>query len=398
MFQRLVNRNDDLRRLVEKGYAVAFDENHYLVVRDIPYLDHESNLQIGAIVTKFVDAGDDRIVQDDHQVFFSGSHPHGLDGKLIPNLGGGLASLALSDHSKDVTVQRSFSNKPKAAGKFSDFFEKVDSYINIISGPAIELHKATPLTFRVVESGQSNSPFKVRDTLTSRAEIGDLSAKFKDDVIAVIGLGGTGAYVLDFLVKTPVREIRGFDMDRYYVHNAFRSPGRLELAELGKPKAEIYQSRYDNFRTGLNVAQRFVDATCDEDLDGVTFAFVCVDKGSSRAGIFDLLIAKGIPFIDVGMGLDRNHGALKGTLRTTYFSADRARETRDKGLVELADGADDLYRTNIQIGELNALNACLAVIWFKQLRGFYHQECPYYHLLFLVDDLKILGYAETDEH
>jgi hypothetical protein len=38
--------------------------------------------------------------------------------------------------------------------------------------------------------------FKFQDTLTSRAEIGDLSALFKDDVVALIGLGGTGAYVL----------------------------------------------------------------------------------------------------------------------------------------------------------------------------------------------------------
>lgn len=106
----------------------------------------------------------------------------------------------------------------------------------------------------------------------------------------------------------------------------------------------------------------------------------------------------GIPFIDVGMGLDRNRGPLNGMLRTTYYSAEHARETRDKGLAELADGADDVYRKNIQIGELNALNACLAVIRFKQLRGFYFQELPYYHLLFGVGDLKVLGDAETDEN
>jgi hypothetical protein len=123
-------------------------------------------------------------------------------------LGGGPTGLALSEASKDVTVQRTFSNKPKATGKFGDFFEKIESYVAIISGPAIELHKANPLTFRVVEGGKSSTPFKIRDTLTSRAEIGDLAAKFKDDIIAVIGVGGTGAYVLDFLVKTPVREIR----------------------------------------------------------------------------------------------------------------------------------------------------------------------------------------------
>jgi hypothetical protein len=395
MFHQLVNHNEDVRRLVEKGYAVAFDSN-YLVVRDVPYLDHECKLRIGAIVTKFVDAGQDRISQEDHVIFFAGSVPHGLDGKPIPNLGGGPTTLGLSEASKDVVVERTFSNKPKATGKFADFFEKIESYVAIISGPAIELHNANPLTFRAIADSKLDSPFKIRDTLTSRAEIGDLAEKFKHDVIAVIGVGGTGAYVLDFLVKTPVREIRAFDVDLFYVHNTFRSPGKFDPAELGKPKAEVYQSRHENFRTGLTVTQKFLDATCSGDLDGVTFAFVCVDRGSSRAGIFDLLIAKGIPFIDVGMGLDRKRGPLNGMLRTTYYSAERARELRDRGLAELVDTPDDLYRTNIQIGELNALNACLAVIKFKQLRGFYFQEQPYYHILFGVGDLKTFGDAEGD--
>ena len=224
-----------------------------------------------------------------------------------------------------------------------------------------------------------------------------MAAKFKEDVIAVIGVGGTGAYLLDFLVKTPVREIRAFDLDLFYVHNTFRSPGKLELTELGKPKANVYQSRYENFRTGLTVTPKFIDASCSDDLNGVTFAFVCVDKGSSRAGIFDLLISRGIPFIDVGMGLDRKRGPLNGMLRTTYYSREHGQKVRDKGLAELADSAEDLYQTNIQIGELNALNACLAVIKFKQLRGFYFEELPYYHLLFEVGDLSIVGNEKINE-
>ena len=330
MFHQLVSHNDDIRRLVDKGYAVAFDSNNYLVIRDIPYLDNRCKLHLGAIVTKFVDAGQDRIVQDDHQIFFAGSIPHGLDGQPIPNLAGGPTGLALSEASKDVIVQRTFSNKPPS-GKFDDFFHKIDNYVAILSGPAIELHKANPYTFRVGGEVKSDSPFKVRDTLTSRAEIGDLVEKFKDDVVAVIGVGGTGAYVLDFLVKTPVREIRGFDRDRYYVHNTFRSPGKLDLDELGKLKAEVYQARYENFRTGLTVTSKFIDASCREDLDGVTFAFVCVDKGSSCAGIFDLLISMNIPFIDVGMGLDRKRGPLNGMLRTTYYSVECAERRATRG-------------------------------------------------------------------
>lgn len=397
MFQKLVSRNDDLRRLVEKGYAVAFDSNNSLIVRDIPYLDQARNLKIGAIVAKLEFIDKERVKQTDHQVFFAGSMPHGLDGKPIPNLGGGATQIALDQANHDVVVERSFSNKPKATGKFKDFFEKIESYVGIISGPAIELHNANPYTFRAVkEVAADDSPFKFNDTLTSRAEITELSAKFKNDIIAIIGLGGTGVYLLDFLVKTPVREIRAFDPDHYHVHNAFRSPGRLDPAELGRTKAENYQLRYDNFRTGLTIIPKFIDASCEKDLEGVTFAFVCVDKGSSRAGIFELLISKEIPFIDVGMGLNRKNDLLNGMLRTTYYPTEHARKLRDKGLAELKDSENDLYRTNIQISELNALNACLAVIKFKQRRGFYFTEVPQHHLLFEIGDQKIVGESEIE--
>ena len=393
MFQRLVSHNDDIRRLVEKGYAVAFDSN-YLIVRDIPYLDHLKQLQIGAIVTKLVFIDQERVTQEDHQIFFAGSTPHNPDGTPIPNLAGGPTQLALSEAAKDVVVQRSFSNKPRATGKFQDFFDKIESYVAIVSGPAMELHNATPYTFRAVREIVSDSVFKFHDTLTSRAEITDLSAKFAQDVVAVIGVGGTGAYVLDFLVKTPVREIRAFDLDVFHVHTAFRSPGRLDEAELGKSKAEVYRSRYENFRNGLIVERKFIDASCDNDLDGVTFAFVCVDKGSARGEIFDLLISKRIPFIDVGMGLKRREGALNGTLRATYYSAEHGQAVRDKNLAQITDSPDDMYRTNIQISELNALNACLAVIRFKQLRGFYFEEAPYFQMLFDIGNLKIFGTSD----
>lgn len=396
MFQKLVNHNDDLRSLVEKGYSVAFDSNH-LIVRDIPYLDSEGELQVGAIVAKLEFIDQERVVQTDHQVFFAGSVPYGLDREPIPNLGGGSTSLILSEASKDVVVERSFSNKPRDTGKFEDFFHKVESYVAIISGPAIESHDVTPYTFRVVEDVPPDSVFKFHDTLTSRAEITDLAAKFKNDVIAIIGLGGTGSYVLDFIVKTPVREIRAFDLDPFRIHNAFRSPGRLDPSELGHSKAEVYHRRYENFRKGLSVTPTFIDASCHDDMDGVTFAFVCVDKGSSRAGIFDLLSSKGIPFIDVGMGLNRKRGPINGMLRTTYYSAEHGKKVREKDLAPLADGPEDLYRTNIQISELNALNACLAVIRFKQLRGFYFEEIPYYHLLFELGDLKTVGDFELSE-
>lgn len=396
MFHKLVSHNDDLRRLVDKGYAIAFDSK-CLIIRDIPYIDSGLELQMGAIVAKLDFKDENHVSQDDHQILFAGSHPHNLDGKPIPNLGGGAVQFPLSEACKDVVVQRSFSNKPRLTGKFQDFFEKIESYVAIISGPAMEKYPVTPYTSHTVKEVIEDPIFKFHDTLTSRAGITDLAAKFKDDVVAIIGLGGTGAYVLDFLIKTPVREIRAFDPDQFYIHNAYRSPGRVEQSEFDKPKADVYRARYDNFRNGLSIIHKPIDASCDEELNGVTFAFVCVDIGSARASIFDLLMSKGIPFIDVGMGLNRKNGSLSGMLRTTYYSSEDAQKVRDMGLAPLADNPDDQYKENIQISELNALNACLAVIKFKQLRGFYFEENPYYNLLLTMGDLKITNASNNNE-
>lgn len=387
MFHLLASHNDDLKRLVEKGYAIKFDSSH-LVVRDIPYLDHEGKLKTGAIVSVVVFEDNNHIRPHDHQVLFCGSHPHNIDGTPIPKLGGGAAQLTLSDSA--LVVQRSFSNKP--LNGFSNFFDKVESYVTIISGPAMQLHpSATPCTFRADEEVTTGSIFKFHDTLTTRAEIGDLAKKLGEEVVAIIGLGGTGAYVLDFMAKSPVKEIRGFDHDNFHVHNAFRSPGHLDGDELRKKKAEVYQRRYETFRSGLSIQAKFIDQSSEADLTGVTFAFVSVDKGASRAAIFDLLLSMKIPFIDVGMGLDRDKGLLNGMLRVTLYSAENGAEVRAKGLAPMADAPDDEYRKNIQIAELNAINAGLAVLRYKQVRGFYQDDGAPYHLLFGLGDIHTFG-------
>jgi molybdopterin/thiamine biosynthesis adenylyltransferase len=390
VFQKLVSHNEDLERLVKKGFAVSFDQG-LLIVRDIPYLDNQKQLHWGAIVAKLVMVDDVKVQQDDHQVYFAGSVPHDIDGTPVKNLSGGPCSLPLSPTITDVVVQRSFSNKPKPADKYDDFYHKIETYVGFISGPAMHLHDVHPYTFRTVET-IPDSVFKFHDTLTSRAGIGDLSQKLSEDVVAIIGLGGTGSYLLDFLVKTPVREIRAFDNDDFHVHTAFRSPGRLlGDVELGKKKAAVYQSRYENFRNGLNVQTKFIDSSSESELDGVTFAFVCVDKGSSRSEVFDLLIAKKIPFIDVGLGLDRKHGSINGMARVTYYSAEDAEKVKQENLAELNDRPDDIYQENIQISELNALNAALAMVKFKQIRGFYYENPVEYHRLFEVCDRSIVG-------
>lgn len=183
----------------------------------------------------------------------------------------------------------------------------------------------------------------------------------------------------------------------FHVHNAFRAPGRTAEAEFGKPKVDVFRARYEALRKGINAKAIYIDEDSAAELDGVTFAFVCVDKGKSKAGIFEVLLAKGTPFIYVWMVLKRRSGGLNGMARVTYYPTDLGQEISRMGLAELQNQPDDLYRTNIQISELNAMNAALAVIRYKQLRGFYHDGAAYYHLLLEVADLKIVGVNKHDE-
>jgi hypothetical protein len=65
VLQKLASHNDDIRRLLEKGYALAVDSN-YLIVRDIPYLDDQCALHIAAFVTKLVFETNEHVRQEAH--------------------------------------------------------------------------------------------------------------------------------------------------------------------------------------------------------------------------------------------------------------------------------------------------------------------------------------------
>ena len=72
------------------------------------------------------------------------------------------------------------------------------------------------------------------------------------------------------------------------------------------------------------------------------------------------------------MRLQLVEGPLVGLLRTTTSTTEQRRHVHDKNRTSLwDDAADNEYAQNIQIADLNALNAVLAVIKWKKLYGFY---------------------------
>ena len=102
--------------------------------------------------------------------------------------------------------------------------------------------------------------------------------------IAIVGLGGTGSYVLDLVAKTPVREIHAYDGDTFYQHNAFRSPGAASGDELRakQPKVTYFKNLYSKMHRGIVDHAVYVDAGNVDELRCMDFVFLCLDKGTGK--------------------------------------------------------------------------------------------------------------------
>jgi hypothetical protein len=93
----------------------------------------------------------------------------------------------------------------------------------------------------------------------------------------------------------------------------------------------------------------------------MNFVFLCLEGGAAKKLIIERLGGGGIPFVDVGMGVYLSEGSLGGILRVTT-STQKQRDHIQTRISFSDDGGHNEYSHNIQIADLNALNATLAVI------------------------------------
>jgi hypothetical protein len=188
--------------------------------------------------------------------------------------------------------------------------------------------------------------------------------------VAIVGLGGTGAYILDLIARTHLEQIALFDDDKVHMHTIFRMPGFIPRP-FGKKKVTVLAQHYGQWRLGIEpIAERVTEQNIDR-LASFDFVFVSVDSGPSRRLIVDWLSLKGIPFVDCGMGLNRVVGGLNGTVRITGVDRQAYERTIGTAYLPTNDAKEDEYRKQGQIAELNALNAALAVVRFKQHFGLF---------------------------
>ena len=104
----------------------------------------------------------------------------------------------------------------------------------------------------------------------------------------------------------------------------------------------------------------------------------------ARKVILEGLIAMKVPFVDVGIdaALDKQ-SSLRG-MRVGSHWALRVVHGHIREVVSFADGLPNEIYCNIQVADLNMLNASMAVMKWKKLRGFYADDIREHHSLYTV--------------
>lgn len=370
MSQRPINLSPDLKRLRDEGYHIEISAG-YLLVKDVPYVNANRQVKRGILVSELSLAGDVTTAPNTHVAMFAGEYPCHKDGSRISQIENQSARRELG---QNLTIDHTFSSKPTSGG-YKDYYEKMTTYVAIISSQAEAISDVTAKTFPIiVPDAEENSVFNYVDTASSRVGIGAITQRLELRKIGIIGVGGTGSYVLDLVAKTPVREIHLFDGDKFSQHNAFRSPGAPSLEDLAKhpSKVAFFKDVYSRMHRGIVAHDHNIDASNVHELTGLDFVFICLDRGDVKKLIVEKLEALAIPFIDVGMGVQEVDGSLLGVLRTTTSTAKLRDHVRNKSRIPFSNGDEkNEYSTNIQIADLNALNAALAVVRWKKLFSFY---------------------------
>ncbi len=367
MLHKLINRSPDLKKLADEGYGLDF-KNGYLLVHEIPYVNTERRTLRGTLVLK-LDLADNKTVQpENHEAYFMGEIPCDKDGNPLVIINNSKPQN-LSD---SLVINHHFSARPPE-GRYADYYDKVTRYAIILYSPAQVIEPGiTPKTFRPIVPDDEESIFNYLDSNSTRADIVQVSQKLENLKIGIVGLGGTGSYILDFVAKTWVREIHLFDADTFLQHNAYRIPGAATSEEVGKKskKVHYHSSVYSKLRKNIFPHDIDIDELNLEELLSMDFVFICIDNSEAKKLIIDKMVANGIPFIDVGMGVEIVDGSLRGGLRTTLVTPDKYDHISKN--ISLSNTGNEEYAQNIQLAELNALNAALAVIKWKKHYGFYH--------------------------
>lgn len=361
--------DDQIARLVADGYDMVLEAGH-LVVRRLPYLAPSGLHRDGRLVLPVTYTGDVVIdASGDHRIWFAGEEPRDERGAPLGHAG----QAHGFGHGEVADFMLSF--KPPS-GAYANLSEKIQRYAHILLAAAQQVDSSVMDTpdgsFQVVPD---DLPLVYPDTNTTRAGLVNLNNLFRGHTIAIVGVGGTGSFILDHVAKTWVDRIILIDGDEFETHNAYRAPGAAgaQVVQSKPNKAKYFAQEYSRMHTGITAHPVALTADNLHLLDGATFVFLAAADAEARPETMRWLRERGVAFIDVGMSFREGDGGLTGMAKVTaYLPGDGVTLPTAPAV---PPGEDD-YSSNIQVAELNALNAALAVIRWKRYLGFYASHEP----------------------
>lgn len=394
MSQRLISRDPALKRLRDEGYDVSIIGG-YLVLRHIPYVTSRREVEYGALACPLAVASDTVASPADHTIRFIGETPCTRDGAAYKKI---INNEITETIAPGLVATYSFSSKPQS-GQYTDFYEKVTTYTTILETEAHAINPdATARTFRpVADDGTDDSLFHYIDTASSRAGINATNDKLRGQHVAIVGLGGTGSHILDLISKSWVTEIHLYDDDQLHQHNAFRMPGVLSKQDLESAgtKVAFLSTRYGRLRPGIVPHDYKIDEHTVHELAGMDFVFLALTDGATKKVIVDALERYDVSFTDCGMGVYKVDDTLAGQIRVTTSTPGHREEARRH--IAFSDGEQDEYSQNIQIAELNSLNATIAVMKWKKINGFYLDLEDEHNAIFVIDGNSVINDGRDED-
>ena len=380
MSSSLIARSPDLKALTEKGFSLEL-RGAYLIVKNVPYLKNAAGQLASADMVmsiEFLSTGS-AIPPDDHTAWWTGKPPFRADGME--------SDLSCNtwkegrDLGEELTAYMQWSRKPVTNGKmraYIDYEEKVTTYIAEVADQADIKH---PGVVEAAKTGEVptvalNSRFKYIDTNTYRYGLKGIEQRIEDEIVAIVGVGGTGSYLMDILAKTNVKELHLFDEDVLKQHNAFRMCGAARIEELGGSYSKVDWCRqtYSVIREeGIHVHTEELTGDCKDILAKFTTVFIAVDNLNVRRDLQAACNELGIYHISVGIGVEvegESNDQLGGNVKVE--TAFRPRHPRPS---ELPPEEEPVQAYGIvQTAELNMLGAALAVLEWKAKVGIYRND------------------------
>ena len=370
------NHETQLAEVLQAGFDCSVEDDT-LSVGPIPYRLSGGGVGHGSLICHLARNGGNIAPPNEHTAAWIGDEvPHHRDGRPMDRLIIDQSRNTWSNGATSICVMSRRGPEP-----YPTYGQKMVTYARLIAREAVAHWRGTsPGVIAVTDVNHLVD----HETGLNRARVGHLNALLAKENVAVIGAGGTGGHIVDLVSKSNVRQIDIYDPDHVSVHTQLRWPGIVErrVAEEKTNKAEYLAALYAR-RTNRNIRGHpyAIDKENLTYLNGKSMVFVAIDNGPARREVLAGLAGIGVNFIDCGIDLQGNEGPLTGSLRIIRCQAEQSAEKRSE-LATLAPGAaiaadDDLYAQNIQTGEMNSLNAALAVIAWKQGIGFYRDAYGY---------------------